>query len=207
MEREWRGRSAGFRTHILVSLAACVLMQASLRQAEWFMPGLLEDWVRTDPVRMAHGILTGIGFLCAGVIFRTGFSVHGLTTAASLWMSSAIGTLAGSGMIALAGLATVSTLIVLAVLRLVSQAATRRTVVYVTVVWRRNGEGPREAVEALLNRRASNLRRGERKLSADTDLRRQSWRISVTDGDLDALADELAAVPEVVGFTLDPREG
>ena len=207
MEREWRGRSAGFRTHILVSLAACLLMHASLRQTEWFMPGLLEDWVRTDPVRMAHGILTGIGFLCAGVIFRTGFSVHGLTTAASLWMSSAIGTLAGAGMVALAGLATITTLIVLAVLRLVSRAATARTVVYVTVSWRRNGPGPRQAVEALLRSRDSGLSPGKRDLCATSDQRRQSWRLSISDADLDRLADELAAVPEVIGFTLDPREG
>lgn len=87
LEREWRGRSAGFRTHILVALAACVLMQAAVRQDAWTLSGLAAAQITTDPVRMAHGILTGVGFLCGGVIFRTGFSVHGLTTAASLWIS------------------------------------------------------------------------------------------------------------------------
>ena len=83
-EREYRGRPAGFRTHILVSLSSALLMLAAVHQAEWTFD--LRDDVNLvmDPTRMAHGILTGIGFLCAGVIFRTGFSIHGLTTAASL---------------------------------------------------------------------------------------------------------------------------
>jgi uncharacterized membrane protein YhiD involved in acid resistance len=58
--------------------------------------------MRIDPVRMAHGILTGVGFLCGGVIFQQGVSVHGLTTAASLWITSAIGTLFGVGLYELA---------------------------------------------------------------------------------------------------------
>ena len=89
-EREWRGRAAGFRTHILVCLASALLMELSVSQAAWrfaIMPG---TEIITDPARMAHGVLTGIGFLCAGVIFRAGFSIHGLTTAASLWITSLI---------------------------------------------------------------------------------------------------------------------
>lgn len=55
----------------------------------------------SDPTRMAHGILTGIGFLGAGVIFREGSSVHGLNTAASLWVSAALGIVYGVGMFGL----------------------------------------------------------------------------------------------------------
>ena len=55
LEREWRGRSAGFRTHILVALAACVLMQAAVRQDAWTLSGLAAAQITTDPVRMAHG--------------------------------------------------------------------------------------------------------------------------------------------------------
>ena len=72
-EREWRGRPAGFRTHILVSLASMLLMYASVTQGDWRFTVLPGQEIIADPARMAHGVLTGIGFLCAGVIFRTGF--------------------------------------------------------------------------------------------------------------------------------------
>jgi putative Mg2+ transporter-C (MgtC) family protein len=118
LEREFRGRPAGFRTHVLVCLASTFLMLAAVRQGEWSVAFLADEVVTTDPTRMAHGLLTGIGFLCAGVIFRDGFSVHGLTTAASLWITSAIGILFGVGMLGLGAAATVLTTVVLAVLRL-----------------------------------------------------------------------------------------
>ena len=68
-EREYRGRSAGIRTHILVCLTSTILMLAAVYQADWML-GTPHDIIRIDPVRMAHGVLTGIGFLCGGVIFR-----------------------------------------------------------------------------------------------------------------------------------------
>ena len=207
LEREWRGRSAGFRTHILVALAAAVLMQAAVRQPEWHLAsGMDGTWIQTDPTRMAHGILTGIGFLCAGVIFRTGFSVHGLTTAASLWISSAIGTLFGVGMGWLGAVATATTLAILIVLRIVSERMPSQRMVHLSVVWRRNGPAPREAIEALLKKRDSDFHRGVRSLDADHNLRRQTFRLRATDIDLNSLSDDLAAVPEVVEFCIDPRE-
>ena len=119
-EREWRGRAAGLRTHILVSLASALLMLAAMSQADWAFRALPDENIVTDPTRMAHGVLTGIGFLCAGVIFRTGFSIHGLTTAASLWITSAIGILFGAGLYALGAAATVVTALILIGLKLIS---------------------------------------------------------------------------------------
>ena len=95
-EREWRGRAAGLRTHILVCLASALLMEAAVSQGAWRFHALPGTEIVSDPTRMAHGVLTGIGFLCAGVIFRAGFSIHGLTTAASLWITAAIGLLLGA---------------------------------------------------------------------------------------------------------------
>src|SRR5512139_1731665 len=92
MERSFHGRAAGFRTHTLVCLASSVLMLVTLYQGYSF-PRLVEDGVRIDPTRMAQGIMTGIGFLGAGVIFREGLTVRGLTTAASIWTTAAIGVL------------------------------------------------------------------------------------------------------------------
>jgi len=106
LEREFRGQQAGLRTHLLVCLASAFLMLMSVQQGVW-AANLPLEVVRIDPVRMAHGILTGIGFLCGGVIFRTGVTVHGLTTAASLWITSALGMLFGVGLYALAIGATV----------------------------------------------------------------------------------------------------
>ena len=78
-EREWRGRAAGLRTHILVCLASALLMEAAVSQGAWRFHALPGTEIVSDPTRMAHGVLTGIGFLCAGVIFRAGFSIHGQT--------------------------------------------------------------------------------------------------------------------------------
>ena len=75
------------------------------------------DVIRIDPVRMAHGILTGIGFLCGGVIFREAFSVRGLNTAASLWMTASLGILFGVGFYTLAIAGAATTICVLAAVR------------------------------------------------------------------------------------------
>jgi putative Mg2+ transporter-C (MgtC) family protein len=95
IERSYHGRPAGFRTHALVCVASSLLMLLTVYQVEWF-PGGAD--VRIDPTRMAQGIMTGIGFLGAGVIFKEGLTVRGLTTAASIWTTSAIGVLMGSGL-------------------------------------------------------------------------------------------------------------
>ncbi len=94
-ERTYHGRPAGFRTHALVCTAACLLMFVTVYELNWMKSA--PEIIRLDPTRMAQGIMTGIGFLGAGVIIKEGLSVRGLTTAASIWMTSAIGVLAGIG--------------------------------------------------------------------------------------------------------------
>lgn len=116
LERSFHGRPAGFRTHTLVCLASSLLMLVTLYQWEW-LPGVPLDTIRTDPTRMAQGIMTGIGFLGAGVIFKEGLSVRGLTTAASIWITAAIGILIGVGFYFPAILGTVLTLGILSVFR------------------------------------------------------------------------------------------
>jgi putative Mg2+ transporter-C (MgtC) family protein len=96
LERSYHGRPAGFRTHALVGLASGALMLVSVYESEWFhATGVLRTTI--DPTRMAQGIMTGIGFLGAGVIMREGLTVRGLTTAASIWITAGIGILAGIG--------------------------------------------------------------------------------------------------------------
>lgn len=116
LERSFHGRPAGFRTHALVCLASSLLMLVTLFQSTW-LPGASADTVRTDPTRMAQGIMTGIGFLGAGVIFKEGLSVRGLTTAASIWITAAIGIMIGIGFYFPAVLVTALTLGILSLFR------------------------------------------------------------------------------------------
>ncbi len=116
LERSYHGRPAGFRTHTLVCTASSLLMLVTLYQSLWFTPHTTEQ-VTLDPTRMAQGIMTGIGFLGAGVIMKDGLSVRGLTTAASIWMTAAIGILVGIGFYFPAGIATVLTLGTLSIFR------------------------------------------------------------------------------------------
>lgn len=95
-ERSYHGRPAGFRTHTLVCTASSLLMMITVYESHWVRA--TADLVRLDPTRMAQGIMTGIGFLGAGVIMKEGLSVRGLTTAASVWITAAIGILAGIGL-------------------------------------------------------------------------------------------------------------
>ena len=109
IERSYHGRPAGFRTHTLVCMASALLMLVTVYESQWFVSGRLER-VTVDPTRMAQGIMTGIGFLGAGVIMKEGLSVRGLTTAASIWITAAIGILVGVGFYYPATLAAVLTL-------------------------------------------------------------------------------------------------
>src|SRR6185436_21028356 len=81
LERSYRGRAAGFRTHALVCIASSLLMLVTVFEAHWITT-IASARVVIDPTRMAQGIMTGIGFLGAGVIVKEGLTVRGLTTAA-----------------------------------------------------------------------------------------------------------------------------
>jgi putative Mg2+ transporter-C (MgtC) family protein len=97
-EREHHGRAAGFRTQILVCLGAALAMNVSLEFQRAFGQMSSSFAVRVDPARVAYGVMTGIGFLGAGSIMRSGAGIRGLTTAASLWCTAAIGLAVGLGM-------------------------------------------------------------------------------------------------------------
>jgi len=116
MERSYQGRPAGFRTHALVCLASAVLMLVTVYESQWFVAGAGAR-SQVDPTRMAQGIMTGIGFLGAGAIMKEGLTVRGLTTAASIWVTAAIGILVGIGFYLPAGLAAALTLGTLSVFR------------------------------------------------------------------------------------------
>lgn len=204
-EREYRGRPAGLRTHILVSLASALLMLAAVHQIRWLTDTPAEV-IRIDPVRMAHGVLTGVGFLCGGVIFRQGLSVHGLTTAASLWITASIGLLYGIGYYGLAIGGTAATLAVLILLRWVEGRLPKLRPVDVAVRYRRP-DAPTEAGFLALAR--------ELAFSCSPLTHRLVERGAVVEfratfhgsrpGAPEALARRLAGDPAVLEFEIAPR--
>lgn len=104
LEREYHGRAAGFRTHLLVGLGCCLVMIMSLHFEREFANASerQREILRIDPARLAYSIMGGIGFLGAGAIIKHGVGVRGLTTAASLWCTAAVGMACGLGMYAIA---------------------------------------------------------------------------------------------------------
>jgi len=112
LERQVHRRDAGLRTHILVALGSCLIMLTSL-----YVFDIYKDQVALDPVRIAAGVVTGIGFLGAGTIIRESDGVRGLTTAASLWVVAGIGLAVGVGFNKIAIYTSALVLIVLHFLR------------------------------------------------------------------------------------------
>jgi putative Mg2+ transporter-C (MgtC) family protein len=107
-EREWHGHPAGIRTMALVGVGACLFTGMGL---ETVFGG------RTDPTRIAAQIVTGVGFLGAGTILRSGGAVHGMTTAATIWVVAALGMAVGFGFYAIAIFTTALVLVTLVAIR------------------------------------------------------------------------------------------
>jgi len=115
-ERDRHGRPVGLRTHLIVAMAAATFMVISSQFVYWQHYGK-SDPIEVDTSRIAASVVSGIGFLAGGAILRTGVTVHGLTTAAGLWLVTAIGMSAGAGMYGIAVIVTLMGVIALTVLR------------------------------------------------------------------------------------------
>jgi len=151
LERSYHGRPAGFRTHALVCLSSSMLMVLTVYQDTWFEALSLER-ANIDPTRMAQGIMTGIGFLGAGVIMREGLTVRGLTTAASIWITAGIGVMIGVGFYFPAGIATAMTLIVLSVFRWIERRMPIEFYANLTVAFARSNAMPEEELRSMVYR-------------------------------------------------------
>jgi len=117
LEREWRNKSAGLRTNILIGLGSAVFTLLSTQ---------LANGSPADQTRIAAQIVTGIGFIGAGAIMRTGMDVHGLTTAATIWVNASIGMAVGGGAYRVAIIATAVTLVALVLLDPMERLIDRR---------------------------------------------------------------------------------
>jgi putative Mg2+ transporter-C (MgtC) family protein len=206
MERSYHGRPAGFRTHALVCLASTLLMLLTVHQVRWF-PGTAET-VRVDPQRMAQGIMTGIGFLGAGVIFKEGkegVSVRGLTTAASIWITAAIGVLVGAGLYFPAVAGTALTLGVLAAFRWIENRVPAHRFAHHSIRFERAEAMPEPALRDLLSRNGFAVTLIAYRLTEDGQLFEYNMTIRTSDkANFSRLASSLSAVPAVREFDISP---
>lgn len=150
LERSFHGRPAGFRTHALVCVTSSLLMMLTLYEGQWFPAASAGRMISLDPTRMAQGIMTGIGFLGAGVIFKEGLTVRGLTTAASIWITAGIGILIGVGFYFPAILGTLLTLGILSVFRWIELHAPALFYAHHVVRFRRDAIMPEEELRSLI---------------------------------------------------------
>jgi len=147
LEREVHGRPAGFRTHLLVSLGACLYVITSIHFYTLFGNSSGTQPVGVDPGRVAAQVVSGIGFLGAGAIIREKFSVRGLTTAACLWIAAAIGVACGVGLFGISIVVTIVSLLSLLLLKKIEARLTRDTYIYLRL-WCEDRPGLTELIDA-----------------------------------------------------------
>ena len=202
-ERSIHGRAAGFRTHTLVCMASSVLMLVTLFESHW-VPSAT-DSIRMDPTRMAQGIMTGIGFLGAGVIFKEGLTVRGLTTAASIWMTASIGILMGTGLYAAGTLATVLTLGVLSIFRRIEMRFPVQVYARHVLQFTRGSEMSQSAVRQLLSEHGFKVSAFSYSMASDDDLIEYRMAIQTLHPEnMDRLANTLGTLDNLRGFSISP---
>ena len=150
-ERSFHGHAAGMRTYGLVCMASAALTVIGGYPAAWFGGvNAAHAPLVADPSRIIQGIVTGIGFLGAGVIMKEGFTIRGLSTAASIWATSVIGMIMGVGFYATAIVTTVLVLIVMGSFKKLELRLPHRRQIRVGLVYRRDSAQPAEEMPELL---------------------------------------------------------
>jgi putative Mg2+ transporter-C (MgtC) family protein len=199
LERSYHGRAAGLRTYALVSFGSALLVAAA--QYELFARGDGGDGV----TRVIQGIVTGIGFLGAGVIVKEGFTVRGLTTAASVWVASAIGVVLGAGSYWTGLEASAVTLVALALLRRLEDRFPSQSYAHLEVGFERTHAMDEERFRELVRRHGFHVRDLSYQLHLESqilDYRTVIW--STREVGVRALEQSLLAEPSVARFRLAP---
>jgi putative Mg2+ transporter-C (MgtC) family protein len=206
-ERSYHGRAAGMRTYGFVCMASCALTAVSAYPAAWFGGQMLMT-AAADPTRIIQGVVTGIGFLGAGVIMKEGFSISGLTTAASIWTASAIGVLVGIGFYAAAiALTLLCTLLMMWGSRL-EGFLPARPAINVTLKFRKGFTPRQELLQEHARARGYSIALGT--LAITFDGGHAEWQfVAVADGrtrgtPFARLAHDLAALEGIESFRLFP---
>lgn len=202
-ERDRHGRPVGLRTHTIVAMAAATFMVLSAWFA-YYQGYEVGGIVDVDGSRIAASVVSGIGFLAGGAILRTGLSVQGLTTAAGLWLVTAIGMCAGAGMFMVATAVTLMGMLALTVLRRFEDKADDITRHRVTLTV----AAPPTAIIADLQRLGATVRElaYEHERANDEPLRRLELDLALPDRvSLTLIVNALEAHPDIRRFRVEPR--
>lgn len=204
-ERTYHGRAAGMRTYVLVCMTSTALTVINSFPGLWY-GGMVDNPSTGDPTRVIQGILTGMGFLGAGVIMRDGFSIRGLSTAASLWMTTAIGVLIGVGFYAAAIASTLIGVAVMSSFRLLEKVLPHHRVLHVMVASPVGLASPEIMVRSLAVSHGYEI--SEWSLSVDPNLQRFEGQLVLIGGRADqsqGLVAALTQAPDVTEFRLSPQ--
>jgi putative Mg2+ transporter-C (MgtC) family protein len=204
LERTSRGRPAGFRTHAIVCLSTALLMLVPVYPLRWMADGAASH-ATIDPTRMAQGIMTGIGFLGAGTIMKNGLSVRGLTTAASIWITAAIGILIGIGFYLPAMLCAALTLGALTVFRHLERRLPAPVSANVMLRLERRNAMSEEQLRALLQRLGLGI--SQLGYCSSVERSRFQYRLVVSargEEHLSTLASTLASLDSISEFSISP---
>jgi putative Mg2+ transporter-C (MgtC) family protein len=179
-------------------------MLVTLYQSEW-LPRVPLEAVKMDPTRMAQGIMTGIGFLGAGVIYKEGTSVRGLTTAASIWLTAAIGILFGIGFYFPAVLATLCALGILAVFRWFEARMPAQVYAYHYIRFQRHHTMAEKELRDLLSQHGFSIANMAYRVIEDGQVFEYRMVIRTTDPtNTSRLADDLRQLESVREFRISP---
>jgi putative Mg2+ transporter-C (MgtC) family protein len=205
-ERTYKGRAAGMRVYGLVCMASAALTVFVGYARLWYGGSPTE--VSVDPTRLVQGIVSGIGFLCAGVIMKDGLTISGLTTAASIWAVAAIGVLLGVGFYGVAVLLAVLCMLSMSLLRDVEAKLPGRTTLDVSLTFRVGTPPSFEQLAAAAEARGYQLLRESLTITfADQS---SVWRFGAVALDRSRaaspvlLAQELSSWEDVAGFAIAP---
>ena len=202
-ERTYRGRPAGVRTHALVCVTSSLLMLVTVYESHWVQASV--ELIRLDPTRMAQGIMTGIGFLGAGVIMKEGPTVRGLTTAASIWITAAIGILAGIGFYFPLVVSVLITIAVLSLLRWIEIRLPSEAYYNFDVRGERSEEFTEQSLRKVLAGCGFHVVHTSYRLDEKGHERRYSMALrSIDRSSSSRLSKRLEAIDSVYGFRITP---
>jgi len=197
LERSYRGRAAGLRTYALVCLGSALLVALAEQLGPAGDP--------TGSTRVIQGIVTGIGFLGAGVIVKEGSSVRGLTTAASIWVISAVGVVIGAGYYLMDALATALTLALLSILRTVEDRLHSQSFYHCHLSFRRDQIGNEDWLRKLVSEHGFSITDLSYRLDSKAGCFEYKFVIWSVDRHASGnLARTLVALPNVADFRISP---
>jgi len=205
-ERTFKGRAAGMRVYGLVCMASAALTVFAGYVPLWY--GGSAASVGADPTRLVQGIVSGIGFLCGGVIMKDGFTISGLTTAASIWAVAAIGVLLGVGFYGAAVLFAVFCMLAMSLLRKLEAKLPGRATLEVSLTFRTGTSPDLEELVAGAQARGYQLVRESLTITSADQL--SVWRFGAVALDRSRatspalLAYELSTLEGVAGFAIVP---